>query len=306
MATTTTAPTTATASTRPARPGRRPGVAVVPSGKACGAEITGIDLNAITDAQFALVARAILDHGVVLLRDQRLGDAQLVALGKRFGPLEPPGTSIIGKPFIDGQPDILVISNIVEDGIPQGNLGAGEAIWHTDMSYREQPISYAILNAVELPPSGGNTYFANQYLAHDTLPEDLRRALAGRVIIHDETYNSAGQIRKGHAPVTDPRQAPGARHPVFRTHPLTGRKALFLGRRLNACIVGLPLAASEALLDRLWAHAAQPQFVWDHEWRLGDVLIWDNRCLIHRRDAFDPNTRRKLHRVQIRGERPHQ
>lgn len=283
---------------------RMPGMSVVPSGKACGAEILGVDLNAITDEQFALVEQAIFDHGVVLFRDQQLGDPELVKLGKRFGPLEPPGTSIIGKPFIDGQPDILVISNIVEHGIPQGNLGAGEAIWHTDMSYRERPISYAILNAVELPPSGGNTYFANQYLAYETLPDDLKRALDGRVIIHDETYNSAGQIRKGYAPVTDPRQAPGARHPVFRTHPVTGQKALFLGRRLNACIVGLPLEESEALLDRLWAHASQPQFVWGHEWRLGDVLIWDNRCLIHRRDAFDPTTRRKLHRVQIQGERP--
>lgn len=283
---------------------RMPGMSVVPSGKACGAEILGVDLNAITDEQFALVEQAIFDHGVVLFRDQQLGDPELVKLGKRFGPLEPPGTSIIGKPFIDGQPDILVISNIVEHGIPQGNLGAGEAIWHTDMSYRERPISYAILNAVELPPSGGNTYFANQYLAYETLPDDLKRALDGRVIIHDETYNSAGQIRKGYAPVTDPRQAPGARHPVFRTHPVTGQKALFLGRRLNACIVGLSLEESEALLDRLWAHASQPQFVWGHEWRLGDVLIWDNRCLIHRRDAFDPTTRRKLHRVQIQGERP--
>ena len=283
---------------------RMPGMSVVPSGKACGAEILGVDLNAITDEQFALVEQAIFDHGVVLFRDQQLGDPELVKLGKRFGPLEPPGTSIIGKPFIDGQPDILVISNIVEHGIPQGNLGAGEAIWHTDMSYRERPISYAILNAVELPPSGGNTHFANQYLAYETLPDDLKRALDGRVIIHDETYNSAGQIRKGYAPVTDPRQAPGARHPVFRTHPVTGQKALFLGRRLNACIVGLSLEESEALLDRLWAHASQPQFVWGHEWRLGDVLIWDNRCLIHRRDAFDPTTRRKLHRVQIQGERP--
>lgn len=291
-------------SIRRTAPVRMPGVAVVPSGKACGAEILGVDLNAVTDEQFTLVEQAIFHHGVILFRDQRLGDPELVTLGQHFGPLEPPGTSIIGKPFIDGQPDILVISNIVEGGIPQGNLGAGEAIWHTDMSYRERPISYAILNAVELPPSGGNTYFANQYLAYDTLPEDLKRTLADRVIIHDETYNSAGQIRKGYAPVTDPRQAPGARHPVFRTHPVTGKKALFLGRRLNACIVGLPLAESEGLLDRLWAHASRPQFVWGHEWRLGDVLIWDNRCLIHRRDAFDPATRRKLHRVQIQGERP--
>jgi taurine dioxygenase len=212
--------------------------------------------------------------------------------------------SIIGKPYIDAYPDILVISNIVENGQPQGNLGAGEASWHTDMSYRDTPISYAILNAVELPPSGGNTYFANQYLAYETLPGNLKQELAGKFINHDETYNSAGQIRKGFKVVTDVREAPGARHPIFRVHPRTGKKALYLGRRFNAYVIGLPVVESEALLDQLWAHASQPQFVWSQEWQMGDVLVWDNRCLVHRRDAFDPTTRRKLHRVQIRGERP--
>lgn len=277
---------------------------VIPSGKACGAEIRGVDLSELDAAGFTAIQQALDDHLVVLIRGQRLDNARLVALGRRFGEFEPPGMSIIGKPYIDEYPDILVISNIVENGQPQGNLGAGEASWHTDMSYRDTPISYAILNAVELPQSGGNTYFANQYLAYDTLPDRLKQKLAGKLINHDETYNSAGQIRKGFKEVTDVREAPGARHPVFRTHPRTGKKALYLGRRLNAYIVGLPVAESEQLLDELWAHASQPQFTWGQEWRMGDVLIWDNRCLVHRRDAFDPSTRRKLHRVQIRGERP--
>lgn len=277
---------------------------VIPSGKACGAEIRGVDLINSDDQTFQTLEQALHDHLVVLVRGQKLGHAELVALGKRFGELEPPGMSIIGKPYIDDYPDVLVISNIVENGQPQGNLGAGEAIWHTDMSYRERPISYAVLNAVELPPSGGNTYFANQYLAYDTLSPELKRKLDGRMLIHDETYNSAGQMRKGFSEVTDPRQAPGARHPVFRTHPVTGRKALYLGRRRNAYIIGLPLEESEKLLDVLWAHASRPEFVWGHEWQMGDVLIWDNRCLIHRRDAFDPATRRRLTRVQIKGEQP--
>jgi taurine dioxygenase len=279
-------------------------IEVVPSGKACGADVRGVDLNDFDERAFQVLLRALHDHLVIRVRGQTLGHAELVALGRRFGELEPPGMSIIGKPYIDDYPDILVISNIVENGQPQGNLGAGEAIWHTDMSYREVPISYAVLNAVELPPSGGNTYFANQYLAYDTLPEEMKRRLEGRLLIHDETYNSAGQMRKGFKEVTDPRQAPGARHPVFRTHPATGRKALYLGRRRNAYLIGLPLEESERLLDALWAHASRPEFVWCHEWRMGDVLIWDNRCLIHRRDAFDPSTRRKLTRVQIKGERP--
>jgi taurine dioxygenase len=277
---------------------------VVPSGAACGAEVRGVDLAHMDEAGFKTVLDALRDHLVVRIRGQKLQHANLVALGKRFGELEPPGMSIIGKPYIDDYPDILVISNIVENGQPQGNLGAGEASWHTDMSYRDRPISFAILNAVELPPSGGNTYFANQYLAYDTLPAALRSKLEGRMLIHDETYNSAGQMRKGFKEVSDPREAPGARHPVFRTHPVTGKKALYLGRRLNANIIGLPLEESERLLDELWAHASRPEFTWGHEWQMGDVLIWDNRALIHRRDAFDPSTRRKLTRVQIKGEKP--
>jgi taurine dioxygenase len=279
-------------------------VEVVPSSKACGAEIRGVDLNNLDDATFALIQKAIDDHMVLLFRGQRLDNAHLIKLGKHFGDFEPPGMSIIGKPYISEYPDILVISNIVENGQPQGNLGAGEASWHTDMSYRERPISYAILNAVELPPSGGDTFFANQYLAYETLPDALKTKLEGAIVNHDETYNSAGQIRKGFKEVTDVREAPGAHHPIFRTHPRTGKKALYLGRRLNAYIVGLPVEESEQLLDRLWEHASQPQFVWRQEWRMGDVLVWDNRCLVHRRDSFDPSTRRKLHRVQIRGERP--
>jgi taurine dioxygenase len=248
--------------------------------------------------------QALRDHLVVVIRDQSVTDPELIALGKALGELEPPGMSIIGKPYIDAYPDILVISNILENGQPMGNLGAGEAIWHTDMSYREKPVSYAILHSLEVPPSGGNTYFANQYLAYETLSEALKKRLQGLQVIHDETYNSAGQMRKGFKEVTDPREAPGARHPIFRTHPETGRMALYLGRRRNAYIVGLPLDESERLLDELWAHASRPEFTWGHEWRVGDTLIWDNRCLIHRRDPFDADSRRMMHRVQIKGARP--
>jgi taurine dioxygenase len=172
------------------------------------------------------------------------------------------------------------------------------------MSYREKPVSFAILHALEVPPSGGNTYFANQYLAYETLPSALKERLTGLLLIHDETYNSAGQMRKGFQEVTDPRLAPGARHPLFRTHPQTGKKALYLGRRRNAYIVGLPLEESEQLLDELWAHASRQEFTWCQEWRVGDTIVWDNRCLIHRRDPFDPDARRMMHRVQIKGGRP--
>jgi len=293
-----------TAQTSTVKPNQASHSEVIPSGKACGAEIRGIDLNNLDAQSFSVIQKAIDEHLVLLFRGQRLDNEHLIKLGKHFGEFEPPGMSIIGKPYIDAYPDILVISNIVENGQPQGNLGAGEASWHTDMSYRDTPISYAILNAVELPPSGGDTYFSNQYLAYETLPGNLKQELAGKFINHDETYNSAGQIRKGFKVVTDVREAPGARHPIFRVHPRTGKKALYLGRRFNAYVIGLPVEESERLLDQLWAHASQPQFVWSQEWQMGDVLVWDNRCLVHRRDAFDPTTRRKLHRVQIRGEKP--
>ena len=279
-------------------------ITAVPSGKACGAEIRGIDLKQLDRTSVSALVDALTAHLVVLIRNQTIDDAQLIALGKSLGELEPPGMSIIGKPYIDEYPDVLVISNIVEGGQPKGNLGAGEAIWHTDMSYRERPVSYAILHALEVPPEGGNTYFANQYLAYDTLPEETKRRLADKMLIHDETYNSAGQLRKGFSEITDPREAPGARHRVFRTHPITGRKALYLGRRRNAYIIGLSLEDSERTLNELWAHASRPEFTWGHEWRVGDTLIWDNRCVIHRRDPFDPDSRRMMHRVQIRGERP--
>jgi taurine dioxygenase len=277
---------------------------IIPSGKACGAEVIGVNLTALDEDAKAVIAEAVRDHLVVVIRGQPITDPQLISLGRTFGSLEPPGMSIIGKPYIDDYPDILVISNLTDNGQPLGNLGHGEAIWHTDMSYRAKPCTYAILHALEVPPAGGNTYFANQYLAYETLDEGLKRRLEGKMLIHDETYNSGGQLRKGFQEVTDPREAPGAQHNIFRTHPVTGRKALYLGRRRNAYIIGLPLAESEELLDVLWAHASQPEFVWGHEWRQGDTLIWDNRCLIHRRDAFDGNHRRMMHRVQISGERP--
>lgn len=276
----------------------------IPSGKACGAEVRRISIADIGDDGAKELEAALLKHLVVVIRDQPISDPQLIQLGRSLGELEPPGMSIIGKPYIDEHPEIVVISNLLKEGQPMGNLGSGEAIWHTDMSYRDVPVSYAMLHALEIPPSGGNTYFANQYLAYEALPDSTKNKLDGMVVIHDETYNSAGQMRKGFKEVVDPRQAPGARHPIFRTHPITGRKALYLGRRTNAYIVGLPLDESEKVLDQLWAHASHPEFVWGHEWRVGDTLIWDNRCLIHRRDPFDPDARRMMHRVQIRGQKP--
>jgi taurine dioxygenase len=194
-----------------------------------------------------------------------------------------------------------VISNVVENGKPIGGLGDGEAVWHADMTYVEIPPKAAILHSLEVPPDGGNTYFADMFAAFATLPDGLKNAAAGKVAVHDASRNSAGMLRKGYKDVTDVRETVGARHPLVRTDPQTGRKALFLGRRPNSYVTGMSVADSEALLDALWAHATAKQFTMCHQWQVGDVLMWNNLAVLHRRDPFDPTTRRVMHRTQIKG-----
>jgi taurine dioxygenase len=278
-----------------------PSIRVNKIGDALGAEIGGVDLSKPLDARtFAEIRRAWLEHLVLRFRGQKLADPELIAFTRLFGELDPPGPNPYGKSFLPEHPEINVISNIVVGGAPIGGLGDGEAIWHADMTYVERPPMGAILHALEVPESGGDTYWANMYAAYETLPADLKHKIEGREAIHDATYNSAGQMRKGYAPVTDARKAPGARHALVATHPESGRQCLFLGRRRNSYIVGLDLEESEDLLDALWAHASKPEFVFRQQWRAGDVIIWDNRCTLHRRDAFDPNARRLMHRTQIK------
>jgi taurine dioxygenase len=268
---------------------------------ALGAEIGGVDLSQPLTAEiFAQIRATWLEHLVIRIRGQQLADPQVLEFSRNFGELDPPGPNPLGRPFLADHPEMNVISNIKVDGVPIGGLGDGEAIWHADMTYVERPPMAAILYAIEIPPAGGDTYWANMYLAYETLPAELKRRVEGLEAVHDATYNSAGAMRKGYKDVTDPRNAPGARHPLVRTHPETGRQSLFLGRRRNSYVLGLDLKESEALLDALWAHATQPQFTFRQQWRVGDVLVWDNRCTLHRRDAFDPRARRLLHRTQIR------
>jgi taurine dioxygenase len=271
-----------------------------------GAEVSGVDLSRpLAPETFAEIRTAWLEHLVLRFRGQKLSDPQLLAFTRLFGELDPPGPNPYGKPFLPEFPEMNVISNVQVGGAPIGGLGDGEAIWHADMTYVEAPPMGAILHALEVPPSGGDTYWANMYEAYEALPERLKQRIADRKAIHDATYNSAGMMRKGYAPVTDPRAAPGAQHPLVRIHPETGRSTLFLGRRRNSYIVGMALAESEALLDELWAHATQARFTFRQEWRVGDTLIWDNRATLHRRDAFDPAQRRLMHRTQIKaGGRP--
>jgi taurine dioxygenase len=278
-----------------------PAITVKKLAGALGAEVSGVDLSRpLAAAIFADIRKAWLEHLVLRFRGQTLSDTQLLGFSRLFGELDPPGPNPYGKPFLAEHPEMNVISNIKVADVPIGGLGDGEAIWHADMTYVETPPMAAILYALEVPPTGGDTYWANMYLAYETLPAALKERIAGREAIHDATYNSAGMMRKGYKEVTDPREAPGARHALVRSHPETGRQCLFLGRRRNSYIVGMELAESEALLDELWAHATQPRFTFRQQWQVGDTLIWDNRCTLHRRDAFDPSARRLMHRTQIK------
>jgi len=240
---------------------------------------------------------------VVVFHDQQLSDPQLIAFSRNFGELDPPGPNPYGQPFLKDHPELNVISNVVENGKPMGNLGDGEAVWHADMTYVEVPPKAAMLHSLEVPPpeAGGNTYFANMFAAYDALPADLKKAATGKIAVHDASTNSAGMLRKGYKEVADVRQTVGAYHPLIRTEPGTGRKALFLGRRPNAYVMGLEVAESEGLLNTLWAHATQPRFTLCHRWKVGDLLMWNNLSVLHRRDPFDPKTRRVMHRSQIKG-----
>jgi taurine dioxygenase len=279
-------------------------IQVIPSTSALGAEIQGLDLRNISGDGFAAIHGAWLDHLVLLFRGQQLRDDDLIRFSRRFGDLDWAPVQESGRRFVEGHPEIYVVSNVIERGEPIGSLGSGEAVWHTDMSYLEVPPKASILYALETPSAGGNTSFCNMYAAYNSLSDALRRRISSLSLKHDATYNSGGYVRQGVAAVDDPLTSPGVYHPLLLTHPETDRRALYLGRRRNAYVAGLPLAESEALLDELWCYATREDIAWQHQWQVGDLVLWDNRCTMHRRDAFDPDSRRVLHRTQIKGETP--
>ena len=285
-------------------------IGVVPTGAALGADVVNFDIGDFDDSAYAVIRKAWLDHLVIRIRGQDFGDPEHVNFARYFGELEiAPTTMFTGKPLIPEIPEMCQVTNKKVDGEPIGTLGDGELSWHTDMSYIEEPPTASLLHALEVPPAGagGNTSFLNMYMAYDTLAGGLRRAIEGRLVKHEAVHSSDGRVRDGvEKPDTmDVRDYPGALHPVVRTHPETGRKALYLGRRLNAHVVGLAVDESEALLDELWDHTENPVFAWTQEWQVGDMVMWDNRCVMHRRDAFDPDSIRLMHRLALKGDRPH-
>jgi taurine dioxygenase len=278
-----------------------PGLSIAPTGAALGAEIRGFNVRDLTEQRFEAVHRAWLDHSVILCRHQHLSDADLIAFSRRFGGLDWAPIQETGRRFVEGHPEIYVVSNVIKNGVPIGSLGSGEAVWHTDMSYLEQPPKASVLYALEVPAAGGDTWFCSMYGAYESLPAALRERIQNLRLKHDATYNSGGYVRQGVTAVDDPLTSPGTYHPLAPLHPETGRRVLYLGRRRNAYIAGLALAESEALLDELWSYAAHEDLTWRHQWQPGDLVLWDNRSTMHRRDPFDPTSRRILHRTQIQG-----
>jgi taurine dioxygenase len=290
-------------SAKPIAHEREQTISVVPTGAPLGADIVGYDMrSAPTAAQLEIIERAWGDHLVLRFRGlQGLTLDQLINFSRSLGPLDKrPIRGVVNGGAQNELPrEVTVISNILVEGKPIGGLGAYEADWHSDMTYNEMPPKASCLFSVEIPASGGNTSFVNMYKAYEELPVELKRRVASLRCVHDASRNSTGELRQGFKDVSDPRQTVGAVHDIVRTHPVTGKKCLFLGRRRNAYVVGLPLDDSEALLDELWQQCTRADLRWSQVWKLGDAILWDNRCTMHQREAFDPTSRRLMYRTQI-------
>ena len=277
---------------------------LIHSVKSLGGEIIDLDIsNRLTQDQINFINESWDERLVLVFKKQNLDDHKLINFSKYFGELDPPGPNPYGVTFLPEFPEINVISNVKnEKGTPIGNLGDGEAVWHADMTYQELPPKAGILYALEVPENQGNTHFANMALAYNELPNRLKEKIDGKILIHDSAHNSAGMLRRGYSEVDNPSDTPGARHPMVITDNDSNKKLLFLGRRPHAYIIGLELEESENLLNEIWEHATQEKFTWTQKWEKGDLLMWKNLNVLHKRDAFDPNTRRVMHRTQIKGE----
>jgi len=272
---------------------------ILPIG-ALGAEVRGIDLAHVSEAEIQAIKRAWYTHDVLLLRNQELTDDHLLSFSRHFGTLDSPPNQGAGRKSPAGYPEVYIVSNVRDaTGEPIGALGDGEAAWHTDMSYAPHPPDASMLYSLEIPATGGDTWFASMKAAFARMSKTLADRIRNLDIKHDGTYDSGGFVRKGLTPSDDPRTSAGTPHPIVIAHPVSGDEALYLGRRRNAYVMGLEVAESERLLDEIWSYVESE--LYRHQWALGDVVLWDNRTTMHRRDAFDPQQRRVMHRTQIRG-----
>lgn len=275
-----------------------------------GAEITGIDVRNAGKATVEAVHRALLDHCVVVIRDQHLSPPEQIRFTENWGPL----VRRINPTFLHKDyPDVLVLSNRVVDGKPAGATEAYAGFtWHADLTYAERPSLGSMLHALEVPEEGGDTAFASMYAAYETLPEETRRRIDGLKAVHirDRRKNPRAQITKKDGFTHDidkyfDMPVPDSVHPVVTTHPETGRKVLFVNPRFTVAIENMDDAEAQPLLDELFEHQKKPEFVYRHKWRLGDLVFWDNRCTIHLAcGGIKPPGVRHLHRTSIAGDVP--
>jgi taurine dioxygenase len=270
-----------------------------------GAEVLGLDLTApLAQDDFDAIHRAHLAHHVLVFRDQRITPAQQVAFSRRFGPLQ---IHVLKDFQLASQPEVLVVSNIKDNGKPIG-LGDAGHYWHSDLSYKAKPSLGSMLHAQELPTEGGDTLFANQHLAYDTLPAALRKHVG--TLFAEHTYLAKYEELRARSPwrpkLTQAQidEVATVVHPVVRTHPETGRKALFVSEHFTTAIVGLPEDESRALLDELFAQSTRAELVYRHVWEPHDMVFWDNRSVMHLAAGTPDHLRRKLYRTTIEGDLP--
>ncbi|MDO9400853.1 MAG: TauD/TfdA family dioxygenase [Polaromonas sp.] len=276
-----------------------------PFDSALGAEVMGLDLSRpVAPDDFKRIHQAHLDHHVLVFRDQRITPQQHVDFSRRFGPLQ---IHVLKNFQLQHHPEILIVSNIKENGEPIG-LGDAGYFWHSDLSYKDKPSLGSLLHAQELPNEGGDTLFANQHTAWDTLPEALKTLVADLRAEH--SYLAKYEELRARSPwrpkLTQAQidEVKPVVHPVVRTHPENGRKALFVSEHFTTRIVGLPEDESRAVLAELFAHTSAPSLVYRHAWRPHDLVFWDNRSVTHLAAGTPDHLRRKLYRTTIEGDTP--
>jgi taurine dioxygenase len=276
-------------------------ITVTPFAAPLGAEITGIDLrHDLNDDSFAMIETAWHDYGVIIIRDQSLGKADQLAFANRLGPVGPRGLPPEKRNEVDdfGGNIMLITNKRGEDGEFIGSVPEGELWFHSDLSYQPQPHKATLLHALALPDSGGNTMFANMYKAFENVPEALKRKLAGRKVLHAYDFATTEEVN-----IDD--GLDNIQHcwqPIFIRHPATGRPALYVNRLMSARIEGLERTDSDAILQQLFKIAEDPAIIFEHVWRMGDLVICDNRCCIHARRDFPTDQLRMLQRCTVRGD----
>ncbi|MDB3952790.1 TauD/TfdA family dioxygenase [Alphaproteobacteria bacterium] len=291
---------------------------IVPTGAATGAEVKGVDLTKpLSKQKQEMLRQAWADHQVLLFRNQILNDDHLTSIANIFGGVR--GTESrdmflkggykAGGKHVPSRANFSFISNLDEEGNPterNAGLGSTEVDWHTDQSYTRIPNAGTLLYSMKIPDNGGgDTSFSNQYLAYETLPIDLKEACQGKYQRHDISRNSVGQVKPSQRLPKSLKEVEGPDHPLLRVHPVTDKTALYLGRRRASpgnYIIGMNQSESDAFLGRLWGHATKDEFKWTHRWRVADLLVWDNRCVMHHRSALDPSKPRVMNRTMVKGE----